>query len=345
MNDIDLNAFTGGGPTPIDWVGKTNYSGNFNGNGHTIDLTLKKTSGDTGLFTSLGDGAVIENFTLNVVTTTGITMTSNSHFGGVVGVINADAVYTMRNLTVTGTLDYNTTSGYLLAGGLIGEIGQFRTLNISNCVADIRIRLNGSSGTSGTLGFGGLIGKITSTVGGNKITISNCYTKGSINVTSSSNRELISGGLVAEIAAGADPTAVNVEIINCYSAMDIIGNKTSGGTVISSGLVGRINTNGTASLTKSIALNPRAIGNDQSFRSYYKRSTVTAETYALDSMLVGASPGAVVSNTDVTLPNGANATSTELSSSAFWRDLDFDGNIWDFTGLSISEEIYPRLIR
>jgi hypothetical protein len=125
MNDIDLNEFTGGGSTPINWVGQTNYSGNFNGNGHTIDLTLKKTDGDTGLFTSLANGAIVENFTLNVVTESGLRMSNNSHFGGVVGVIGSTGTFRIRNIAVSGSLNYGTQTAanlYLIVGGLIGEV-------------------------------------------------------------------------------------------------------------------------------------------------------------------------------------------------------------------------------
>jgi hypothetical protein len=343
MNDIDLDEFTGGGPSPVDWIGQTSYSGNFNGNGHTINLTLKKNNGDTGLFTSLANGAVIENFTLDVKTPAGIAMVNSSHFGGVVGVINVDATYTMRNLTVKGILDYSTTNGYLLVGGLIGEVQQSKNLNIINCVVDMTIKLGGSSGSSGTLGFGGLIGKLTATNSGNKTTITNSYTTGSIELVSSSNRELIAGGLVAELSQGYSSTAINVDIINCYSAMSISGNKTNGGTVISAGLVGRSSTTGNARLLNSIALNPRVIANDISFRSYYKRDkNLTATTYALKGMLTGSG---TPNNNDGSEESseGKAATDLELSDKTFWISKNFDEAVWDFTDIDIAAGIYPTL--
>jgi hypothetical protein len=370
MNDIDLNAFTGGGPTPIDWVGKTNYSGNFNGNGHTINLTLKKTNGDTGLFTSLASGAIIENFTLNVVTPQDpLRMSANSHFGGVVGVIDLDGTYNIRNIAVTGSLKYGSQTAanlYLIVGGLIGEIreGGFAVkLYIDNCSADLAVDADLGNLTQSSIGnlvsFGGLIGKVAANKVNNETIIKNSYSTGYLHVKSGLGRMLVAGGLIGDVSAGTTIASnLNTQITNCYSAMDILATREGGSAahgVYVGGLVSRFSTNNAnANITKSVAINPKVLvisasGTKMAYRSFYRIAgsiPASAQTYALDSMLVGASPGAVATaDIAATGYNGANATLTDLSSSAFWRDLDFDGNIWDFTGLNISEGIYPRLIR
>ncbi|MDR0409022.1 MAG: hypothetical protein LBH18_01290 [Spirochaetaceae bacterium] len=162
-NDITLDSSTLG----KDWEGPTNYRGHFNGNGKTITLVLAKTSGQTALFSTLADKAIIENFNIEVTTKASegyepyLKMTGVSHFGGIVGKIMAGGDYKLRNISITGTLKYNAVAGGgLLTGGLIGEINNdISKIEIENCSAIIDIDFITSTNDGGTVGLGRLIGK------------------------------------------------------------------------------------------------------------------------------------------------------------------------------------------
>ncbi|MDR2658938.1 MAG: cadherin-like beta sandwich domain-containing protein [Spirochaetaceae bacterium] len=375
-NDIDLTTLSDA------WNGPDGYSGNFNGNGKTIKLELSKVgdstdlAGDTGLFTSLGNKAVIENF--NIVVSTkgdGLSMKGHSHFGGVVGRIlstnNSNDTYTLRNVHVSGTLKYNdlAVSGkWLIVGGLIGEIVSVplngAVTTIENCSSNLQIiaDLGANSGTSDVLlSFGGLVGKTGPVYTGNNTVIKNCYTAGLIDLSVGSDRLIVAGGIVGDVFYHNENTkTIGFQMTNSYSTMDINLVKTSNNNNQQSaagGLIGRINTEITDNkIENCFALNPRVLaiagGNVYNDRVIGNKLAFNGQlsNYALKGMTTGTS----VAGTTPNLENGALNTAAGLGEDvAFfndeknWTNADFTEANWDFTGLNIGQNIdqniYPKL--
>ncbi|MDR0409887.1 MAG: hypothetical protein LBH18_05770, partial [Spirochaetaceae bacterium] len=281
-------------------------------------------------------------------------MTGSAHFGGVVGhIANKTAsatLYTLRNISITGNLNYKLSNQYLLAGGLIGEIGLNATILIENCSSDININVVEDDRTQGggnnTRGFGGLIGKI----GGSTTTINNCRTGGEITADLSNNtadaRVLVAGGIVGDITDNS-----KVEIKNSYSTTDINLKTAMSGLVAGGGLVGRYastnTTNGGAKISDSAVLNETI--NAQSSNGsniiahrvvgYHSGNGQVANNYALSTMMVN---GSVVSDGTADSLDGLSKTAAELKTKATWvSDLKFSEDNWDFGNITMDG--YPTL--
>jgi len=182
MADIDLSAYTG---TSFNKIG--NFTGVFDGNGHTIsNFTYTSTGTDhIGLFSlSIGPGKIKDLGLINPIVdagtgskvgslvgeqwggTSGITgcyveggsVSGNSHVGGLVG-YNEYGVIT--NCYSTGSV-----SGTTNVGGLVGWSNDY-TVVITNCYS--------TASVSGVSEVGGLVGKNS----GNS-TVTNCYSEGRI---------------------------------------------------------------------------------------------------------------------------------------------------------------------
>jgi hypothetical protein len=361
MSDIDLN-FTS---LKKDWNGPTGYKGHFNGNGKTITLELSKDEGNTGLFNSLANGAIIEN--LNVAASTKndtLIMTDSSHFGGVVGVIDAGGSVILRNIFVTGSLKYSLTnkgSKYLLAGGLIGEVAGNTKLVVENCKAYLDMNFTGNKVTAetNTLGFGSLIGKIGSNNDSASISITNSSTGGSIigNLTNDSAQDLFAGGIVGCIGQAGEATKELLTISNCYSTTTIAlnnNNTSTGKAVAAGGLIGRYRNGKDATVVKnSVALNPsvKAIGGTapaanrivgiNTFTSNPNKGELL-NNYALNTMIIGTTePGAAVTSNDAPSISGSDKTDAEFKNAATWNDLGFNNDNWDFK--NIATDSFPTL--
>jgi hypothetical protein len=371
-NDIDLSTLNEG-----KWEGPTNYKGHFNGNNKTITLSLSKTDGDTGLFTSLADGAIIENLQVAVKTKgdAALAMEASSHFGGVVGLVD-NGTYTIRSVRVRGSLAYAKGSNYLLAGALIGEIAQGKnaTILIENCESDITITgtvTGEKTSTPNTMfSFGGLIGK--SSLGSGSVTIKNSHTSGTIdvtndfkasNMTNSNNYKgssTFAGGLIGvegQNTNNADATKCALIIENCYSTMGIViktnqsandGKPTSAG-----GLIGSLSNNNSGSkIINSVALNPKVLAiassNASSGRVIGKRVGFTAvnaslSNYARNDMVTGTSGNSEVNDNagSVDSDDGAAQDSNFFNDAANWKAKSFTDANWDFT--QVAANGYPAL--
>ncbi|MDR1363920.1 MAG: hypothetical protein LBJ35_07745 [Spirochaetaceae bacterium] len=377
-NNIDLSTLNDG-----KWSGPTGYMGHFNGNGKTITLSLSKTDGDTGLFTTLASGAIIENLQVAVKTygsgtvqNAALTMTKNSHFGAVVGMIT-DGDYIIRGVRVTGRLNYAGGSDYLLVGGLIGEVQNKKnaTLLIENCESNIEMggtvkaTVKESTSNDNTMfGFGGLIGK--SALDSGSVTIRNSRTSGTIivtNETSFTHSSTTGGGLIgvegqgknnSENAAGA---ALVIE--NCYSTMEIVitsswADNSNDRAASAGGLIGSLyNSKTESNIKNSVALNPKVIAVSKSTasgdfafsgrvvgRNVTNNKAALSGNYALKTMLTGTSEsGAVVNNADI---NGSSNDGTGEDFSFFqnaanWKNMGFTDANWDFTAVGANG--YPAL--
>jgi hypothetical protein len=184
-NDIALPDSTSG------WLGPAGYSGKFNGNGRRVtNMVLSRTNSDTGLFSTLAGGAVVENFTLEVRTgdTNGLLLTGVVRFGGIVGgITDQTLLITLKGITVRGDLIYrpnpNASYAWQYVGGLLGEVNVGNIL-IENCLSEINIiadygELNHSDDQP-RICVGGLVGKILYS----DAIIKNSYATGSLSASS-----------------------------------------------------------------------------------------------------------------------------------------------------------------
>jgi hypothetical protein len=312
---------------------------------------LDKTVGDCGLFTTLGNGATLENFTLEVATVPnfdGITFpdrTGSAHFGGVLGYVPTGATLTLKNIRVIGRLDYGPMNidGFILAGALIGETGPGTNITIENCVSEIDITLAEGLAPGGqTLGFGGIVGKAYGTM-----TIKNSYYTGNITLAHNGNKNLSAGGIIGI------PNNCTLTIENCYSS-GLITATNDGATlrrVFVGGLVGWIETRADLVVVKnSAALGARAVAATNT--TYFCSNRITAgnattfgtgfgNNFALKNMLTGSDPNATAQDVpgDADTESGLGKTLNEFKTQTTWTNsvssggLGFDSAIWDFSGL------------
>ena len=105
---------------------KSTFKGTFDGDGHTVTLKLNVTSGNAGLFSETGSGAVIENVEVSADVTSNV---ASSSYGtaGLVGKVSGAT--TITNCGVTGNVKNTATGTYSTAytGGLVG----YQTANLT----------------------------------------------------------------------------------------------------------------------------------------------------------------------------------------------------------------------
>jgi hypothetical protein len=361
-SDIDLTTLIG------DWAGPKDYNGHFNGNGRKVTLGLSSGNTDTGLFGSLAGGAIIENLQVEVKTLkdNAILMGTIS-FGGVVGSILNSGTYTIRGVSVSGTLNYTETisAPSLLVGGIIGRALKESTpsgvfLTIENCESDLQITFNIPNYYSlSVVAIGGIIGKFGDDIG--EVKILNCRTGGSI-TTSNMKNTISAGGIIGTSDSNNLPNGAEINgsliIKNCYSTTQIsVSSRSTTDLSTAGGIVGFLN-NKNADIQNNIALNPSIVAaNNDNSGSNRKAGRVIgfastnaatySNNYALDATLVGLTDAAkaVVASGAADNINGLNKTAEELSSSSFWKDEGFADTVWDFTGLDIANKVYPKLKR
>jgi hypothetical protein len=350
-----------------NWDGPDSYKGHFNGNGKTITLELSKVSGDTGLFDSLAGKAVIENLNVAVSTKDGsLAMGGASHFGGVVGLINeSSGEFTLKNISVTGELNYTIAgSSWLLAGALIGEIKENKTVTIENCRAIINISVTNAYITDedNTLGIGGLIGKTGTNTNGGAVSITNCRTEGSISGKAYCGRDLIAGGLIgvaSNLTRGNDAATVGkLTIKNCYSTMDITLTKTDNGLnsnyhTLAGGLVGHYSTSNTGSIiSNSAALNKKLLAisaegvrtNAGRIAGRVASSGKLADNYALKGMVTGTSNSGSQNDDEGSLDTaaGLGEDASFFQDKSNWLSIiGFTEDNWDFS--NVAKDGYPTL--
>jgi hypothetical protein len=175
------------------------FTGTFDGNGHTITLSLTNTNGATpycGVFPC--NRGTIKNVHVAVT----INQTGNDIAGGLVAV--NDYTGLIYHCYSTGTI--SSTGNFI--GGLAGEnIGA-----INECYSTVNI-------TSGNTAIGGLVGN---SMGG---TITNCYARGSV------TGRIVEGGLCGEYPDGERLNGIpfaTTTITNCYSSGSVSSTEGTG---------------------------------------------------------------------------------------------------------------------
>lgn len=162
------------------------FSGTFDGNGHTVTLNITDSTADVGLFKTLSGGAVVKN-----VITAGSISSKGNNVGGIAGSADTDAGdVTIENCKNTAAI----TGKEEEVGGILGRCsGSAHSVTVTGCINTGTI-----NGTNRKVG--GICGNLEGTH-----VIRNCYNTGGISVSKS--------GIAGILGRGSK----GVLIENCYS--------------------------------------------------------------------------------------------------------------------------------
>lgn len=238
-NDIDLQnpADTKAGKT-TEWMpmGSTTgagteipdqYSGTFNGNGHTVSgMSITTSDARTGLFADAGTGAVIKNFTIEGnITLTKSNSGTNAGIGGAVGYMYMGEV---SDVTSKVTIQNGANDGALThVGGVVGGTHN-AGVTIQRCIFEGSISVYNSYDC-----IGGVVGYANG-----KTVIAYCANRGTVKVNSLGvgNKAPYVGGILGYIN-----NDTNTAVKNCYNygSVSCVDNTYCGAVV---GLANKIKT-------------------------------------------------------------------------------------------------------
>ena len=191
------------------------FSGTFDGNGHTVTLDITASTANVGLFSKLADGAVVKN----VITAGSVTATGKNNVGGIAG--TADGNVTIENCKNTASI-----KGGKGAGGILGysEPGS-GFVTISSCanmgsVSGTRKQVGGIAGNvvgthiirncynQGDISDGaGILGR-----GTKGVLVENCYTVGSVETN----------GAIMAVSSSSYSSDEPCRIVNCYAPSETV---------------------------------------------------------------------------------------------------------------------------
>ena len=200
-DDIDL---TGIDWTPIGIDYNHQYTGTFDGGGHTITgLAVTGSDQYAGLFGRIGSGGTVKNVTLKDV------KIESNHSSGNVGGVAGQSYGNIENCSVSGSVS-GTNS---IAGGVVGYqlVG-----SITGCNSSARVK--------GVAYAGGIAGY---TNGGASLT--GCYATGSVSVENNTTSAAYAGGVVGNNGSSSTLKA-------CYAWGSVTGS--GSGTVYVGGVTG-----------------------------------------------------------------------------------------------------------
>lgn len=193
----------------------SDFSGTFDGNGHTVTLNITASTPNVGLFSKLAGGAVVKN----VITAGSITATGKNNVGGIAG--TADGNVTIENCKNTASI-----KGGKGAGGILGysEPGS-GFVTISSCanmgsVSGTRKQVGGIAGNvvgthiirncynQGDISDGaGILGR-----GTKGVLVENCYTVGSVETN----------GAIMAVSSSSYSSDEPCRIVNCYAPSETV---------------------------------------------------------------------------------------------------------------------------
>lgn len=163
----------------------TDFSGTFDGNGHTVTLDIAASTANVGLFSKLAGGAVVKN-----VITAGSISSKGNNVGGIAGSADTDA----GDVTIENCKNTAAITGKEEVGGILGRCsGSAHSVTVTGCINTGTI-----NGTNRKVG--GICGNLEGTH-----VIRNCYNTGGISVSKS--------GIAGILGRGSK----GVLIENCYS--------------------------------------------------------------------------------------------------------------------------------
>ena len=246
------------------------YTGNFNGDGHTISgLYIDSSANYQGLFGYVS--GTVQNLTVSG------SVSGNNYVGGVVGYNGG----TVENCYNTGTVTGNN-----FVGGIVGD--NYPGASVKNCY-----NTGSVSGNSNISNVGGVVGY-------NSASVTNCYNTGEVsgnnhvggvvgwnissgNVTNCYNTGAVSGGEYVGGVVGQNNVSCNVT--NCYNTGSVTG-PDSGSDSNVGGVVGY----NVGSVTGCYFLQGTAgsgIGNDNASTENVK--SLTADEFAIQSSFTNSS--------------------------------------------------------
>lgn len=186
----------------------TDFSGTFDGNGHTVTLDITASTAYVGLFSKLAGGAVVRN----VITAGSVTATGKNNVGGIAGVADTE----LGAITISNCKNEAAIKGNKVVGGILGGCTEDDyALTISACANEGNI--------SGTRNIGGICGTLE-----NAHFIKNCYNSGE--VTGSTI-----GGILGRGARGYSSTTDTPILENCYNVGNIVYSGTNGSAIVGTG--------------------------------------------------------------------------------------------------------------
>lgn len=182
------------------------FTGTFDGDGHTVTLDITASTANVGLFSKLAGGAVVKN----VITAGSVTTTGKKCVAGIAG-------YATDNVKIENCKNTASITGNKNVGGILGEAynnEESISVGIKNCANEGAVNGTGSA-------VGGIVGKME---GQNSII--DCYNRG--NITGFNNY----AGIV-----GQSTGALVATIKNCYSvgAVTAYGASTNAGYALIGG--------------------------------------------------------------------------------------------------------------
>lgn len=192
----------------------SDFSGTFDGNGHTVTLDIAASTANVGLFSKLAGGAVVKN-----VITAGSISGKVNNVGGIAG--TADGNVTIENCKNTASI-----KGGKGAGGILGysEPGS-GFVTISSCanmgsVSGTRKQVGGIAGNvvgthiirncynQGDISDGaGILGR-----GTKGVLVENCYTVGSVETN----------GAIIAVSSSSYSSDEPCRIVNCYAPSETV---------------------------------------------------------------------------------------------------------------------------
>lgn len=186
----------------------SDFSGTFDGNGHTVMLNITASTPNVGLFSKLAGGAVVRN----VITAGSVTATGKNNVGGIAGVADTE----LGAITISNCKNEAAIKGNKVVGGILGGCTEDDyALTISACANEGNI--------SGTRNIGGICGTLE-----NAHFIKNCYNSGA--VTGSTI-----GGILGRGARGYSSTTDTPILENCYNVGNIVYSGTNGSAIVGTG--------------------------------------------------------------------------------------------------------------
>ena len=197
--DIDLSGIDW---TPIGIDYNHQYTGTFDGGGHTITgLTVTTSDQYAGLFGYLGSGGTVKNVVLE-----GVQITSDNGLGYVGGVAG-DSWGTIENCSVSGSVSGSDV------GGVVGS--QWGG-SITGC--------NSSATVKGMVRAGGVAGATNSGA-----SLTGCYATGNVTIENNTTNAAYAGGVVGSNGGSSTLTG-------CYATGSVTGS--GSGTVYVGGVTG-----------------------------------------------------------------------------------------------------------
>ena len=220
-DDIDLTSIDW---TPIGIDYNHQYTGTFNGGGHTITgLTVTGSNEYAGLFGRIGSGGKVMNVKLE-----GVQIESDNEMSAVGGVVGY-SYGNIDNCSVSGSVSSNSTAG--------GVVGYQSDGAITGC--------NSSATVKGMVRAGGVAGATNSGA-----SLTGCYATGSVSVENNTTSAAYAGGVVGSNGASSTLTA-------CYATGSVTSS--GSGTIYTGGVTG---TNDCGTLTACYHANGTVSGPD-----------------------------------------------------------------------------------